>query len=152
MFLYHSSQRRDDTVDPAAHVFSVKNGTLSQCCVSWESDGKGDEEPIIDTNTLGPVTAGLLKKHGLPPDLVRSGTVVRFILGTRIPNESNLLPSMSNFYMLRLIAADPSMQVLVQRYRSEGPIEERLTYDFDFGTVLKRSHDVFRHGRLARFR
>jgi hypothetical protein len=48
-----------------------------------------------------------------------------------------------------LVAADPSMHVLIQRYRSEGRIEERLTYDFDLGTVLKRSNDVFRHDRLG---
>jgi hypothetical protein len=151
VFLYHSNQQRDDGVDPAAHVFTVKDGALSHCRISWEPDSKGMEDSIIETETLGPATASMLKKHGLPSDLTRSGTVVRFILadGTRIPNESNLLPSMSNFYMLRLIAADPYMQVLVQRYRSEGLIGERLTYDFDLGIVLKRARPVFRHERLG---
>jgi len=151
VFLYHSNQRRDDGIDPAAHVFSVNNGTLFHCRVSWGPTGKGEEDSIIETETLGPAAPAMLKKHGLPPDLTRSGTVVRLLLadGTRIPNESNLLPSMSNFYMLRLIAADPSMRVLVQRYRSEGWIEEPLTYDFDLGTVIKRSRDLFRHERLG---
>ena len=103
VFLYHSNQRRDDGIDPAAHVFSVNNGTLFHCRVSWGPTGKGEEDSIIETETLGPATPAMLKKHGLPPDLTRSGTVVRLLLadGTRIPNESNLLPSMSNFYMLR---------------------------------------------------
>jgi len=150
-FLYHSDQQRGDGVDPAAHVFTVKDGVLSHCRISWGPDNKGLEDSIIETETLGPATASMLKKHGLPPDLTRSGTVVRFVLadGTRIPNESNLLSSMSNFYMLRLIAADPYMQVIIQRHRSEGLIEDRLTYDFDFGTILKRSRDVFRHARLG---
>jgi len=56
---------------------------------------------------------------------------------------------MSSFYMLRLIAADPSMQVLVRRYRSEGMIEERMTHDFDLGTVLLRKKEVFRHERVG---
>lgn len=151
VFLYHSNQRRDDGVDPAAHVFSVKDGILSHCRISWGTAGKDEEDSIIETETLGPATASMLKKHALPSDLTRSGTVVRFLLaeGTRIPHESNFLPSLSNFYMLRLIAADPSMHVLIQRYRTEGWIEERLTYDFDLGNVLKRSHDVFRHERLG---
>jgi hypothetical protein len=41
--------------------------------------------------------------------------------------------SLSNFCMLRLIAADPSMHVLIQRYRTEGWIEEQLAYAFDLG-------------------
>lgn len=152
VFLYHSNQRRDG-IDPAAHVFSVNNGNLSHCRVSWGPTSKGEEDSIIETEALGPATPATLKKHGLPSDLTRSGTVVRLLLadGTRIPNESNLLPSISNFYMLRLIAADPSMQVLVKRYRTEGwTDEERLTYDFDLGSVIARSHDMFWHERLGK--
>jgi hypothetical protein len=51
--------------------------------------------------------------------------------------------------MLRLIAADPSMCVVIQRYTSKGWMKELLTYDFDLGNVLKRFHDVFRHDRLG---
>src|SRR5256885_12224699 len=40
----------------------------------------------------------------------------------RIPSESNRLHSLNKFYMLRLIAADPSMHVLIRRYRTEGCI------------------------------
>jgi len=151
VFLYHSNQRREDGVDPAAHVFSVKDGILSHCQISWGTAGKDDEDSIIETDTLGPATASMLKRYSLPSDLTRTGTVVRFLLaeGTRIPQESNFLPSLSNFYMLRLIAADPSMPVMIQRYTSKGRMEEPLTYDFDLGNVLKRSHDVFRHDRLG---
>jgi hypothetical protein len=56
---------------------------------------------------------------------------------------------MSSFYMLRLIAADPSMEVLVRRFRSEGKFEERMVYDFDLGTVLLRESDVFRDAKLG---
>ncbi len=153
VFLYHSNQRRDDGVDPSAHLFSVKDGILSHSRISWGTAGKDEGDSIIETETLGPATASMLKKHGLPSDLMRAGTVVRFLLaeGTRIPHESNLLPSLSNFYMLRLIAADQSMHVVIRRYRSEGWMREgeRLTYDFDLGNVLKRSRDVLRHDRLG---
>jgi hypothetical protein len=150
VFLYHSNQRRDDQCDPAAHVFSVKAGILSHCRISWESTGKGEEDSIIYTETIGPATASVLRKHGLPNDLTDSGTVVRFLMvEARIPNESNLLPQLGNFYMLRMIAADPHMHVNVRRYRTDGWIEEPLTYDFDLGTVIKRCDDVFRHERLG---
>ena len=151
VFLYHSNQYREDGVDPSAHIFSVKGGTLSHCRIYWGRDSKGEEDSIIQTDALGPVTPSLLKKQSLPSDLTPSGTVVRFLLadGTRIPHEGNFLPSLNSFYMLRIIAADPSMHVVVQRFRSDGLIEERLMYDFDLGTVIKRSHDTFRHERLG---
>lgn len=151
VFLYHSNQRRDDGVDPAVDVYSVKDGVLSHCRISWGPDTRGEEDSIIETQTLGSATPVLLKKHDLPSDLTKSGTVVRFLLadGTRIPQEGNIQLTMSSFYMLRLIAADPSMQVLIRRYRSEGMNEDRMTYDFDLGTVLFRKSDVFRHERIG---
>ncbi len=151
VFLHHSNQRRDDGADSAAHVFSVKKGMLSHCQISWGTVDKGEEDSIIETEALGPATAGLLKKHDLPLDLTHSGTVIRFLLadGTPIPQVGYFLPLLSNFYMLRLIAADPSMHVLVHRYQTEGWIKDRLAYDFDLGTVLKRSHEIFRHERLG---
>jgi hypothetical protein len=151
VFLYHSNQRREDDADPTAQVFSIKDGTLSRCRIYWGPSERGEEDCHIDTEALGPATPALLKKHGLPPELTQSGTVVRFLLaeGTRIPNVSNFLPSISSFYMLRLIAADPSMRVLIRRYRSEGLAEDRLTYDFPLGTVLARCDDVFRHDRVG---
>jgi hypothetical protein len=151
VFLYHSNQKPDDGADVSAHVFSVTNGILSYCRISWESPGKGEVDSIIDPQTLGAASPDLLKKYDLPLDMVKSGTVTRFLLadGVRIPQEGNFLSSMSNFYMLRLIAADPSLSVQVERYRTEGKFTDRLTYDFDVGTVLKRSEDIFRDDRLG---
>jgi hypothetical protein len=151
VFLYHSNQREDGGVDPAAQVFSVKNGVLSLCRVYW-GETKGEDDSIVETQTLGKVNADLLKKYGLPDDLTHSGTVVRFLLaaGTRIPLESSFLPAIANFYMLRLIAADPAMRVMLRRYRTGGWLEERLRYDFDLGTVLLRSADVFVHPRIGK--
>ena len=151
VFLYHSLQRREEDANSTPQVFSVKNGTLSRCRVYWGPNERGEEDCHIDTETLGRATSALLKKHSLPSDLTRSGTVVRFLLaeGTRIPQEGNFLPSMSHFYMLRLIAADLSRRVLIRRYRSEGLAEDRLTYDFPLGTVLARCKDIFRDNRLG---
>jgi len=151
VFLYHSNQRGEKSVDPAAQVYSVKGGTLARCRVYW-GEAKGEDDSIVETETLGRPTAELLRKHGLPADLTHSGTVVRFLLapGTRIPQEGNFLPAIANFYMLRLIAADHAMRVLVRRYRTGGWVEERLGYDFDLGTVLLRTSDVFQHPRIGK--
>ena len=83
--------------------------------------------------------------------MTRSGTVVRFLLApdTKIPQEGSFTASLSNFYMLRLIAADPAMSVNIRRFRSEGLREEELIYDFDLGTVLYRDGDVFNHARVG---
>ena len=151
VFLYHSNQPSEDGLDPAAQVYSVKDEVLSLCRVYW-GETKGEDEPIVETQTLGRVTADLLRKHSLPSDLTHSGTVVRFLLaaGTRIPQESNFVPAIANFYMLRLIAADPAMRVMMRRYRTGGWIEERLSYDFDLGTVLLRSTDHFQHPKVGK--
>ncbi len=151
VFLYHSNQRRDDGADPSAHVFSVRDGVLAHCKIYWGKAGTGAEDSILETTELGAATASNLRKHALPSDMTVSGTVVRFLIadGTPIPHEGNLLPSLSNFYMLRLIAADPFMHVFLRRFRSDGSFEDRLTYDFDLGTVLKQVTDNFRHPRLG---
>jgi hypothetical protein len=151
VFLYHSNQRRGDGVDPAAQVYSVKGGGLSLCRVYWGQAQGGEDDSIVETQTLGRVTPDLLRKYSLPPDLTHSGTVVRFLLadGTRIPQEGNFVAPIANFYMLRLIAADPAMRVLLRRYRTGGWIDERLAYDFDLGTVLLREQVQFQHPRVG---
>ncbi len=42
------------------------------------------------------------------------------------------------------------MRVLVRRFRTGGWLEERLSYDFDLGTVLLRSTDQFQHPRVGK--
>lgn len=151
VFLYHSNQRREDGADPAAQVYSVKENKLSLCRVYW-GQAAGEDDSIVETQTLGRVTSDLLRKYGLPPDLIHSGTAVRFLLadGTRIPHEGNFVAPIASFYMLRLIAADPAMRVLLRRYRTSGWIEERLAYDFDLGTVLLREQVQFQHPRVGK--
>ncbi len=79
VFLYHSNQRSENGLDPAAQVYSVKDKVLSLCRVYW-GEAKGEDDSIVETQTLGRVSTDLLRRHGLPADLTRSGTVVRFLL------------------------------------------------------------------------
>ncbi len=115
-------------------IYSVKDGKLSRCRLYWEKDA------ICDAEELGRATRGLLDSHDLPEDILGSGTVVQFRLrdGTSIPQEDQIVARLSRFYMMRLIAADPNTNVVVERRRVDGLHRDSLSYDFPIGTVLGR--------------
>jgi len=133
VLLYH-----DDSV-----IYSVQGGALSRCKIYW------DKEPMIHVEELGPATKSALEKYKLPPSITRSGTVVQFRVKERtaIPNEDQIIPKLSGFYMLRLIAADPNTEVVVKRFRSDGEHTDPLSYDFPVGTVLERVNDTLELGK-----
>lgn len=69
-----------------------------------------------------------------------SGTVVRCILNKQkcpIPDDPNIVERLSNFYMLRLIAADPNVCLKLTQFRA-GPREivNELEFDFPLGQVI----------------
>ncbi len=99
-----------------SHIYSVQNGILSSCRLYWDSPG----EPMLDVQSHGNATKTLLTSLGLPPDISSAGTVVSFRLkeGTQIPQEDQIIAKLSIFYMLRLIAADPSTRVVITRRRA----------------------------------
>ncbi len=113
-------------------IYSVREGELASCSVFWADDTK------IRIENLGSVSEALLSKHGLPKSLIKGGTVVEFRAkeGTSIPNEDQIVDKIGKFYMLRLIAADPNIDLRVVRSRASGKIESSVEYDFPIGTVL----------------
>jgi len=127
VLLYH-----DDSV-----IYSVKDGKLSACKVSFTDNAR------IRIEDLGNVSKSLLEKYGLPRSILKSGTVVQFKLNpkTSIPNEDQIIDKISKFYMLRLIAADPNIDLKVTRYRAAGKYESSVVYDFPVGTVLAQTRD-----------
>lgn len=71
-----------------------------------------------------------------------TGTAVSCVIVDRarchIPDDPNIVHRLSNFYMLRLIAADPNVELVLRQYRSTpSPIENRLQYDFPVGQVIE---------------
>jgi hypothetical protein len=81
-----------------------------------------------------------LKKAGLTPG--HTGTVVSCVVRDRtrchIPDDPNIVHRLSNFYMLRLIAADPNVDLILRQYRSApAPTENRIQYDFPVGQVIE---------------
>ncbi len=133
VLLYH-----DDSV-----IYSTANGKLSHCKIYWANDA------LIETEELGYATKGLLAKCKLPSSITQSGTVVQFRLkeGTPIPTEDQIIPKISSFYMLRLIASDPNTDVVVRRIRAGGDHTDPLSYDFPIGTVLARITDSLDLGK-----
>lgn len=118
-------------------IFTVSKGILSRCRIFWENDAHCDPE------ALGTVTKALLDKYDLPHEILASGTVVQFQLreGTPIPQEDRIVDCLSCFYMLRLIAADPNTELVVERHRGGGKFVSPARYDFPMGVVLARCAD-----------
>jgi hypothetical protein len=76
-----------------------------------------------------------------------SGTVVRCVLNKQkcsIPDDPNIVERLENFYMLRLIAADPNVHLKLTQFRT-GPreIENELEFDFPLGQVVASFSESF---------
>ncbi|MBE3040085.1 MAG: hypothetical protein IMZ62_14905 [Chloroflexi bacterium] len=79
-----------------------------------------------------------------------TGTAVRF-LGSNarftIPDPPYIVSRLANFYMLRLIAADPNVQIALRQYRAgRNIVKDRVTYDFPIGSVIESFSRVFDPG------
>lgn len=121
-------------------IYSVKNGRLAACKVYWDND------PVVDAIDHGPATDALLRRHDLPKNILGGGTVVRFRIkasNAPIPNEDRIIANASRFYMLRLIAADPNTNFIIERHRTGVDVEEAAAFDFPIGTVIGRFKDTF---------
>lgn len=131
-------------------IYSVQGGALSRCRVYWEKGADGDA--VCDVEELGTATRKLLQTYDLPASIASGGTVVEFRLkeGTPIPIEEQIIAKLSSFYMLRLIAADPNTQVLIERRRAGGTHTDPLNYDFPIGTVIGRADDILDVGKLGK--
>jgi hypothetical protein len=99
-------------------------------------------------------TPAKLKQTMLSPGT--TGTAVRFVIsdaaraqGCRIPDHPQILYRLENFYMLRLIASDPNVELVLRQRRTQKTIEDRLQFDFPVGQVIDSHSAVFepsKHG------
>jgi hypothetical protein len=113
-------------------VISIKDGFVSEVRAARTEDNKPGLDPIADR----PATSALRKKYGI----AKNGTVVRFILEKEchIPNPENIYKKLCDFYMLRLINADPSFDVTLEQVRRDKTVADRLNYQFPNGLVVGR--------------
>lgn len=116
--------------------YSYKEGILSKLESSF--DPTSDKQPRATLTEFERSTALDLKDICLRRG--ENGSCVRFVLheDCHIPEEGTIVPALSQFYMLRLINADPNVKVKVFRYRAGGKVfEDTLDYDFPIGDVIE---------------
>ncbi|MBM3839770.1 MAG: hypothetical protein FJ398_17725 [Verrucomicrobia bacterium] len=79
-----------------------------------------------------------------------SGTAVRLVLSDkrcRIPDPPYIVSKLANFFMLRLIAADPNVELILRQYRAAGVQTDPVTFDFPVGPVIGSFSEKFDPGR-----
>ena len=78
-----------------------------------------------------------------------TGTAVRFVLADKrchIPDPPYIVSRLANFFMLRLIAADPNVDLRVTQYRAAGVQTEAINFDFPVGPVIEAFSRTFDPG------
>ncbi len=113
---------------------SYKDGIFTKAEFGKNSKGK----PCININSGDKPSNKELKEFHMVKG--KNGTCVRVILhdDCRIPDEGTIIQLFSQFYMLRLINADPNVAIKVIRYRARKQILiDFLDYDFPIGNVLE---------------
>lgn len=116
---------------------SYKDGTLTR--LTFTFDREQQKSPKATAHIVKRPKASDVDEWRLDPK--RSGSCVRVVLheDCRIPQEGSLIPRLAQFYMLRLINADPNVTVRVFRHRASGKVtEDVLDYDFPLGDVIER--------------
>lgn len=116
--------------------YSYRGGDLTK--VEFSFDPAKNSAPKVKGVELRKPTLADLRDLHLQPN--ENGSCVRVTLhdDCRIPDEGTIVPYLAQFYMLRLINADPNVAVRLVRHRSGGKIfKDELDYDFPIGDVIE---------------
>jgi len=87
-------------------------------------------------------------KH-TPLNPEHTGTAVRFVLASKrchIPDAPYIVSRLANFFMLRLIAADPNVDLALTQYRAAGVQSDTITSDFPVGPIVESFSRTFDPG------
>ncbi len=129
---------------PVVQTYNGKQLTIARG--EWRKDGW-----TIEMDDFENPTRTQFKKTFLKPTTM--GTAIQFIIKDRkrchIPGPSDIAYRLANFYMLRLIASDPNVELILRQYRAQDVIEDRIEYDFPVGQVIEsfsRDFDVSQLG------
>jgi len=105
----------------------------------WKIDGDSEDSP---------------SKKRLAETFLNSGetgTAVRFVITDRkrchIPDPADIEYRLANFYMLRLIAADPNLELVLKQSRAAGGFSASVAYDFPVGQVIESFTKSFSAGK-----
>lgn len=128
--------------EPAIETFDGKQLTVARG--EWRKEGW-----TIDMEYATAPNKGAFKKTFLDPDT--TGTAVRFVIADRkrchIPDPPDIAYRLANFYMLRLIASDPGVELVLRQHRAAGLNEQRIEYDFPVGQVIETFSRSFDPGK-----
>ena len=106
---------------------------------------KGKEGWTIEMDYVDSPSKSAFRQTPLHPG--DSGTAVRFVIADRkrchIPDPPDVAYRLANFYMLRLIASDPNVELVLRQRRAAGLKEERIEYDFPLGPVIESFSRTF---------
>ncbi len=119
-------------------IRTVKENRAAECLFTW--GGPPSEAPEYEVIDRGAVTSRVRQDWGLSAG---NGTAVSFVLAEkcRLPQTPEaLVARLSNFYMLRLINADPACNVRLDQVRHGATESSRLQYFFPRGQVVKPFH------------
>jgi hypothetical protein len=75
-----------------------------------------------------------------------TGTAVRIVARCRIPDHPGIISKLTNFFMFRLIAVDPNVEVVLRQYRTGHVYNDPVIYDFPVGPVIESFSRTFDSG------
>ncbi|MCX6831724.1 MAG: hypothetical protein NT028_06235, partial [candidate division Zixibacteria bacterium] len=138
----HSSEGGPKNLQPVVQTFDGKQLTIAQ------GEWRKEKGWTIDMTYEDDPPKSKLKAPFLDP--ASEGTAVRFVIsskarteGCKIPDHPNILWRLANFYMLRLIASDPNVELVLRQYRAQGVVEDPVRYDFPVGQVIESFSQTF---------
>lgn len=95
-------------------------------------------------------TTARLKKTRLDP--TTTGTAVSFRINDRakcsIPKPSEIVYRLANFYMLRLIASDPNVALILRQHHADKITDDPIAFDFPVGQVIESCTEYFESGDI----
>jgi hypothetical protein len=137
-----------------AHLGSVihtYNGSqLTVATGEWADNGGNGRWKITRDYVDNPQPGDFAKTR---LNAASTGTAVRFILRDEkchIPAAANIVTKLANFFMLRLVAADPNVELNLRQFRgARAPQSDRIVYDFPVGPVIESMSRSFDPGHDA---
>lgn len=141
----HAREDWPEEVQPVVQTFDGNQLTVARG--AWRKQ-KGW---TIEMDSEDSPAKGKFKSTFLDP--IASGTAVRFVIADRkrchIPDPPDIGYRLANFYMLRLIASDPNVDLVLRQHRTAGVTQERIQYDFPVGQIVQRFSRTFDPTKVA---
>lgn len=117
-------------------VKSIKDGIFYDCKFRWKDHG-GHDKPTIDPKPGIRADKELRRELSIP----KNGTRVEFQLAESVhnPQAQKLYEDLCNFYMLRILNANPKRKIVLKTIPAKGKVtEQQLAYEFPRIEVKKK--------------